>query len=350
MRTKLLIAGAVLALSLPANAKEIPGLKTGTPAVKSISAMTFCPFGCLFIGDSASGAIHAVNTNDDKPSGTGEVSIDKLDDKIGGLLGVPGKSVIINDVKVNPASGNVYVAASRANAPAPVVVRITRDGKIEAFDLKDVPTATVTLPAASGGQSITSLAFVDGKVVVAGLATEGFDSTLRVIPFPFEKADQPTGVEIFHGAHGKLETKSPVRTFVPYKANGTDYLVAAYTCTPLVRLPLSELKPGAKVKGTTIAELGNRNRPLDMVVYTKDGKDYVLMANSAHGVIKLPAGEISSASAITEKPKSFTAGIKYDKIAELKDVKHLDKLDAGRVLLLIQPEGGNASLKTVPLP
>ena len=40
-------------------------------------------------------------------------------------------------------------------------------------------------------------------------------------------------------------------------------------------IPLSELKPGNKVKGKTIAELGNRNRPLDMIVYKgKDGKEY----------------------------------------------------------------------------
>ncbi len=54
------------------------------------------------------------------------------------------------------------------------------------------------------------------------------------------------------------------------------HVLAAYTCTPLVKFPLSDLKPGEKVKGTTIAELGNRNRPLDMIVYQKDGKDYVL--------------------------------------------------------------------------
>jgi len=47
----------------------------------------------------------------------------------------------------------------------------------------------------------------------------------------------------------------------------------AYTCTPLVQFAIPDLKPGAKVKGKTIAELGNRNRPLDMIDYQKDGKD-----------------------------------------------------------------------------
>ena len=54
------------------------------------------------------------------------------------------------------------------------------------------------------------------------------------------------------------------------------YILAAYTCTPLVKIPLSDLKPGAKVKGVTIADLGSGNQPLDMVPYKKDGHNYIL--------------------------------------------------------------------------
>jgi hypothetical protein len=31
-------------------------------------------------------------------------------------------------------------------------------------------------------------------------------------------------------------------------------LLAAYTCTPLVQFPISDLKAGAKLKGKTLAE------------------------------------------------------------------------------------------------
>ena len=56
--------------------------------------------------------------------------------------------------------------------------------------------------------------------------------------------------------------------------------MAAYTCTPLVKVPVAALKPGARTsRGRPIAELGNMNQPLDMIVYQKDGKDYLLMAN-----------------------------------------------------------------------
>src|SRR5262249_35102211 len=155
-------------------------------------------------------------------------------------------------------------------------------GKLSELNLKDVMYSKAALPDApadKGRQDVTTdLQFADGKILVAGLSNEEFGSQLRVIPFPFAQVDKGTSVEIFHGAHGKFETKSPVRTFAVFDVGGQPNVLAAYTCTPLVRFPLSDLKPGAKVKGTTIAELGNRNRPLDMFVYNKDGKDYILMA------------------------------------------------------------------------
>ncbi len=78
-------------------------------------------------------------------------------------------------------------------------------------------------------------------------------------------------------------------------------MLAAYQCTPLVKLPVSDLKAGAHVKGTTIAELGNRNRPLDMIVYQKDGKDYLLLTNSSRGVMKIPTDGAGDADGITSR-------------------------------------------------
>ena len=83
-----------------------------------------------------------------------------------------------------------------------------------------------------------------------------------------------------------------MRTFVPFKVGNEPQLLAAYTCTPLVQLPISALKPGAKLKGKTIAELGNHNRPIDMIVYEKGGKQFLLLANSSRGVMKISTDQI----------------------------------------------------------
>src|SRR6185295_14687056 len=140
--------------------------------------------------------------------------------------------------------------------------RVAPDGKLSALPLEKVSYAKLSLGNVPGAdaksprgpsprqESITDLAFFEGKLFIAGLSNEEFASKLRSVAWPFKSSDVGTSVEIFHGAHGKLETRSPVRTFVPFNVGGEPQLLAAYTCTPLVRFPISELKEGAKVRGT----------------------------------------------------------------------------------------------------
>ena len=70
-------------------------------------------------------------------------------------------------------------------------------------------------------ESITDMAYVDGKLVVAGLSNEEFASKLRTVPYPFAAVEAGTSVEIYHGNHGQFETRSPVISFVPYKIDNT---------------------------------------------------------------------------------------------------------------------------------
>jgi hypothetical protein len=249
-------------------------------------------------------------------------------------------------------------------APA-VLVRMTPAGKLSELPLKGVKCATAMIPnpytgpkAGKGGKggkfgpsrqdAITHIAYVNGRGIVAGLSNEEFSSKLRSIPFPFA-AGTATGVGIYHGAHGKFETKSPIRVFTTYKIKGEDVLLAAYTCTPLVKIPVADLKPGLQIKGTTIAELGNRNRPLSIIVYKKGGSDYALMANSDRGLMKIPLEGVDAATAITD-PVKGKAGMKYETITDISGVQKLDAFGLNHAVLLIRAPDGKFSLKTVDLP
>src|SRR5207244_8491443 len=108
--------------------------------------------------------------------------------------------------------------------------------------------------------------------------------------------------------------------------NGEQNILAAYTCTPLVKIPVSQLVPGTRVKGTTVAELGNRNRPLDMISYEKDGKNYILMANSSRGLMKISTDNIDKIEGITSPIKN-KAGLAYETIDSVKGVQQLEHLD-----------------------
>jgi hypothetical protein len=348
----LLVAALVAA---PLTAAEQAGLHQGKPDLKSIGPIAFGPEGIIFIGDPQGAAIFAVDTGDHPASAaSGAVKVEGIDGKIASLLGTDTKQLLLNSLAVNPASGLVYLSVSRGKGAdaMPVLLRVDRQGKIEEVSLGDVKFARTTLANASTKnrqEAITGLAYLNGKVIVAGLSNEDFASKLRVIPFPFSEADRGASIEIFHGSHGRVETNSPIRTFVPYEINGESNLLAAYTCTPLVKIPVAELKPGEKVKGTTVAELGNMNRPLDMIVYQKEGKDYILLANNSRGVMKIPTAGIEKVEPITQRIAG-KAGQPYETVGSLKGVMHLAKLDKENAVILVKGDGGALNLETVALP
>ena len=366
LRTSLSIAltAAALAATAGAYAADEPSasLKAGKPDIKSAGPLAFGPDGILLVGDTAGAAVFAIDTGDRTPAAEKKaVKLEKVGQAVAAKLGTDASKVLINDVAVNPVSGKVYLSVSRGRGPdaSPVILRLTADGGLEELALDNVKFAKAEIPnppapgatgrgVASRAESITDLAFADGRVFVAGLSNEEFSSRLMAIPFPFAGAPDAAAIEIYHGAHGRFETKSPIRTFVAYKINNEPYLMAAYTCTPLVKVPVAELKPGAHVKGTTIAELGNRNRPLDMIVYQKDGKDFLLLANSDRGVMKIQTEGAAAAEPITKRVAG-TQGTPYKTVEGLKGVLQLDQLDAGHAVVLVD-DGGTLSLQTIDLP
>ena len=353
---------AAVAASLTSLAYADAGsLKAGKASLQSAGALAFGPDGVLFVGDSKAGAIYALDTQDRKVGAAKGVEIQGLGAKVAAALGTTADQIAINDLAVNPQSKNVYLSVSRGLGPdaLPVLLHLDSAGAIQELKLDNIKHASVALPNAPahdakdrrGGslrlEAITDIAYVDGKLLVAGLSNEEFASNLRVIPYPFTEVSRGSSIEIFHGAHGRLETNAPVRTFVPYTIGKEANILAAYTCTPLVKIPLSELTSGAKVDGTTIAELGNRNRPLDMIVYKKGGVDHLLMSNSARGVMKMSLAGVEKYKAITEQTEG--AGLPYETLSELKGVEQLDRIDDTKAVLLVKNDAGALDLKTLAL-
>ncbi len=361
-----LLAVFFVGFSMAHAADWTAGMKEGNPGLKSMGPLAFGPDGILFVADTKGAAVVAIATGDTKPaSGVKAVKVEGINQKVAGLLGSTADNILINDMVVNPISRNVYLAVSRGRGPdaLPVLVRVKSGGELDVVALDKVKFSRGELPDAPvegvvgqanrqsnpRQESITDVAFFQDRVLIAGLSNEEFASTLRAIPFPFQTVANGTSVEIYHGAHGKFETRSPVRTFVPFKIGNEPHLIAAYTCTPLVQFPITELKPGAKIKGKTIAELGNRNRPLDMIVYQKDGKDFLLLANTSRGIMKISTDSIEKAESITERVAD-KKGQPYETIESWKGVDQLDLLDAQHAVVVRRTDSGSLNLESLALP
>jgi len=356
------VGAAAVVFTLAIGRSPVTAAAPGAGSVmQSIGPLAFAPDGTLFAADNKAATIFALDLGA-QASGAkaGAADVSGVDQKIAALLGTDAASIQVTDLAVHPKTHNAYISVMRgAGADAkPALLRVDGDGKLQPIALDTVTFTSVALSnapaAAEGGRnnpradSVTDMAFVSGKLIVAGLSNEEFASKLRSFAYPFAAADAGTSVEIFHGNHGRLETRAPVYTFIPYSIDGKPYVIASYTCTPLVKFPVDSLK-GSKVLGTTIAELGAGNRPLDMILYQKDGKEFLLMSNNSRGVMKIPTADFGTATGITAKVTSETAGIAYEKITAMQGVEQMDLLDAQRSIVIARA-GTSLNLSAVALP
>lgn len=354
----IVIAGAIT-VAMTNKRTSFEGFVNGSPEIKSINALAFGPDGVLFIGDSKSAAVFAVATNDVEKSEKGSaVDIKKFDYKVASALGTTVENISIEDIAVNPISKKVYCAV-QLNDGSSAILKVDGD-KLSAVPLKNVSYSTVSIvnaPAEDAmdqrgrplrGSSITDLGFYDGKVLVSGLSNQEFSSSFRSIPFPFTKSQDQSSLEIYHAAHQRYETYAPIRTFTAEEINGKKYLIASYTCTPLVLFPLEDLKPGKHVKGRTIAEMGSGNSPLDMITLKKNGESFLLMANSSRPVFKVKYKNIESyqGSLTTPVEENFaTAGVDFVSLP-VTNVVQLEKLDDSQFLMLQRKSNGDLDLWT----
>ncbi|MCM3922949.1 hypothetical protein ND748_14930 [Frankia sp. AiPs1] len=359
------------------------GLRVGRAELGSAGPITFGPAGILFLADNAAATVFAVDVADpgSRPAGSDPFDLADVDARVGSLLGADASDVAIRDLAVHPDSGNIYLSVQRGHGESAqaVLVRIDRaDASISDVPLTDVPVASVaiadapapddervdvTLPLGDEGEEITvgaktirvlrrpirtstvtDMAYVDGSLLVAGLSNEEFSSKLRRIPFPFTDAAGAAGnsLEIYHVSHDKWETAAPIRTFVPY--DGGRAILASYTCTPVVHFPLAELAPGTRTVGRTVAELGAMNQPLDMVSIVQGGEEYLLVANTSHGLIKIAGRDIDAQAPLTDHARGL--GVPRE-TADLQGITKLANLDDEHVLALQTDPDGRRHLRSL---
>ncbi len=341
-------------------AAELYGLTPGTVQLQSAGPMSFGPSGVLFIGDAKAAKVYALNTEDTGTAG-GAFDIADADTRIMAAMG--GKQVTIADMAVNPETGNVFVSGDAAGQP--FIAKVTSGGEVEELNLEKIGHATASLPNPPEdkvvkmgrrsknprAEAITDVAYMGGRVLISGLSAADSPSSVIEFDFPFRESSEAIQVEIFHAAHGRDEDTAAIQTFIPFNIDGEPSLLAGYTCTPLVKIPVKKLGDTSKVRGTTVAELGNRNKPLDMIAYRQGGKDYLLMANSARGVMKISTDDLAANDGLTEPVSGGgTAGQPYETIESLDGVVQLDKASETTAIVMVQNSDQSLSLRTIDLP
>lgn len=281
------------------------GFVKGAPDLQSIGSLSFGPDGLLVVADPKAGAVYCIETGDLKKVAGAQSKVENIDAVVAAKLGTTAAGVTINDLQVNPASSTVYLSVTKKDDQKPALLTIDRAGKPSLVMLDNVSYGKITLPTKDGVKltTITDVEFAKSRILVAASATEEFASKVYSITLPFlhgGKADV-FSTETFHVSHNRLETRAPIRTLTSYNDGKQDYAVGAFTCTPIVKYPVNQLGPDAKVRGTSVVELGSMNQPLDMFFYKKDGQEWLLVSNNVHGVLKVTAKVFKETDNVDER-------------------------------------------------
>lgn len=332
-----MVATATGAMSLPEHrtpgeARDALGMHVGAVGLSSAGALTFNQEAILFLADSRTATLWAVDVAETGQAQFSERDlVPDLDLKVAGLLGTTRDKVRFRDMARHPKTGSLYFTVSRvtANGSEPALVRARGPELVELVALDKVRHSSASLPAAPStdaktpwGQpqwtlAVTDLAFVDGELWIAGLSNEQFASALRRLPFPFGKGGGLTTVEIFHTSHDKWETAAPIEAFLPITLGGTPSVVAGYGCSPIATFARTDLKKGGHLRGRTVAELGGGSRPIDMIRYQKEGKEWILIANNNRTMMRLDPEEVARAPEMTRAVEHAyePAGVGYLPVA-----------------------------------
>jgi len=300
MRTTAITVSCLLLAAASAHAAD----------VKSISRLAAGPDNILFVADWKAARVHAITLPPapQKPAGA-TFNIMDLEERLSRTVG--GAKVTVEDMVVRPGTAEVYVAVSYGPAKTPALIAVTSDKKTRRIDLKAAPSTSVALRNAPTTDykfwgetpersfTVTDMKWRDGELFIAGLSNQDFASTLRRVGYPFGAQQSVTSVEIYHAGHNLVETRAPIRAMSFATWGGKPYLVAAYTCTPLVTIPLDELKDGAHIRGKTVAELGYGNTPADLISFSRKGQgkteDFLLLVNFERVSNLIPVTELEAA-------------------------------------------------------
>jgi hypothetical protein len=335
--------------------------------IRSAVVLEFAGPDVLFLADWRGQAIHRLDLT--PVEGTpAPFNLHDIRTAIASALSVGTDAFRFEDMKARPGSGVVYISLSvlSPTGEAPALVTLDPAGTVSVIDLAtidhksgrltDAPAADEVfwrnLPAQT--LTVTDMTFHDGRLYVAGLGDQTFQSSLRIFDADFDAAPQVSTVEIYHAVHNEIETRAPIRTMTIATLDGVETLIAAYTCTPLVTIPLSELQDGTHVVGRTVAELGWGSAPVDMVPYSTGGTDYIMLTNTHRSADLITLADIAAGAAkpgITtpidwpQHPLSGVAALP----TPIGSVAQLDNLDDNLLVALRRDDdSGDMELVTIP--
>ncbi len=353
IRSLKLASCCMLLLAAQAHAAEL----------KTAAKLAFDDAGTLYIADWKAARVYAVKVPAAAPAPAAPFNLQDVQRPIAKALKTKSASLRFDDLAVQPGTGLAYVSVTAGGKAA--VVSIDAAGKVKRLPTSRLGTYAVIADPPPADQSfwrelpapaltVTDMKVHQGRLYLAGLSNRNFASALRVFDLPLGAKGRTATVEMYHPVHNQVETRAPIRAMSFVSVDGVPSMVAAYTCTPLVLIPLDAIKDGAHIVGKTIGEMGWGSAPVGMVSYRLGDKEMVLLANSSR------SADLMSVDAIAEQarlpglkdpisvPDQPYAGVRAS-MTPMSAVTRFDNLD-DKLLLALRRDGASGAMQLVTIP
>jgi hypothetical protein len=332
-------AGGIAALATP---------QAGAASVQLL-AMKFDAEGTLYAADAKNNELVALTLADKKGKAL-PVQVPDLGAQLSKILGCTPEEVVVNDIAVHPTSFAVYLSVGKKGTPESRLFRVAADKKVLEVPVAEAKKVAVKLP---DGTQPFDLAVTPKNVILSSSGRDRtFSSELHRVPLPLAEGKMANAqTELYHASHKAWETKAPLVAIAGFTMGGKEYIVGATKCTPVVRVPVDEIGDKAKVKSTTLIELGGGNSPISMMVYGQGPNQTLLLTHlksNQDGAYKVPGAVLAEGTKVNEQAPS-RGGKNAESIAAFKNAKKAALLGPAMAVAVID-QGGSLSLTTLPLP
>ena len=332
-------------------------------ALKSAAKLAFDDAGTLYIADWKAARVYAVKVPAAAAAPARPFNLRDIGKPIAAALKLKETTLHFHDLAVQPGTGMAYVSVTAGGQAAVVAidaagqVRRLATGALKSFiAIVDPPASGEAfwrdLPAPA--LTVTDLKVHDAKLYLAGLSNRNFASTLRVFDLPFNGKGRAATVEMYHPVHNQVETRAPIRAMSFATIDGVPSMVAAYTCTPLVLIPLHAIEDGAHIVAKTIGEMGWGSAPVGMVSYKLGDMEMVLLANSSRAADLMSVSDIAAQARLpglrdpVSVPDKPYAGIRGT-MAPMSALMRVDNLD-DKLLLAMRRDDTSGAMQLVTIP
>jgi hypothetical protein len=317
-------------------------------AAVNLLAIKFDAAGTLYAADGKNNAVVSYEIPDKKGKAL-PVQVPDLGAQLSKLLACTPDEVMVLDLAVHPVSFAVYLSASKKGTPESRLFQVGADKKLKEVALGDLKKASVALPE---GTQAFDVAVTAKNVIVSSTGRDkAFSSGLHKVSLPLAEGKiANASTEVYHTSHKAWETKAPLLAMTAFTMGGKDYIVGATKCTPVVRIPVDEIGDKAKVKTTTVIELGGGNGPVSMLVYGQGPQQTLLMTHNksnTEGAYKVPGTVLAEGAKVNETAVNRGGG-NTQSLATWKNAKRAALLGPAMAVAVIA-DGATLSLVTLPL-